>query len=158
MTETREPRYGGPFLAAALFCERVIEDKEGVLTLVRIVDRVVNTAIGSGTPSVMPAARISLNLLLAFKSGDARGRHDVQIHAEEPSGLRKTVAHTMSIFFEGEDRGANLIVNLSFEAPQEGLYWFDIFLDDVRVTRIPLRLVYQRQETGPPGTAPHPDS
>ena len=155
MTQDVEPRRGGPFLTAALFCERVIEDKEGVLTVIRIVDRIITVASGSGTPDTMPPTAVPLTMLLAFKSGDAQGRHDIQITVEEPSGLRKTLAQNLSMFLEGADRGANMILNLAgFQAPQEGLYWFDVFLDGVRITRLPLRLVYQRQETG---TGPQPD-
>lgn len=145
---------GGPYLTAAFFCERVIEDKEGILTAVRIVDRVVQTAIGVGTPEEMPATAVSLTLLVAFKSGQARGRHDVQVVVESPAGLRSQVAPAYSILLEGEDRGANLVLNLSFSAQQEGLYWFDVLLDGARFTRVPLRLVYQRQETGSLGPSP----
>lgn len=132
----------------------MIEEKDGVLSVVRIVDRITTTAIGVGTPDVMPPQNVSLFLLLAFKSGDARGRHDVQIQLEQPSGMRSTIAQTMSIFLAGEDNGANLVINLAFPAPQEGLYWFDVFVDTIRVTRVPLRLIYLRQESGPRGTGP----
>jgi hypothetical protein len=33
-----------------VFCEKVIEDKEGVLTLVRIIDRVTQTGAGPEAP------------------------------------------------------------------------------------------------------------
>jgi hypothetical protein len=56
------------------------------------------------------------------------------------------------VLFEGEDRGVNLIVNAAFEPDQEGLYWFDVFFEEDRVTRIPLRAIYQPMPTaGPPG-------
>ena len=34
---------GGPHVALAVICEKVIEDNEGVLSLIRIVDRVTQT-------------------------------------------------------------------------------------------------------------------
>lgn len=147
---------GGPYLTAAFFCERVIEDKEGVLTAVRIVDRIVQTAVGAGTPDEMPPAAVSLSLLVSLKSGRAKGRHDMQIMVESPAGLRSPVAPANSIFLEGEDRGANLVLNLTFTAHQEGLYWFDVLLDGALLTRVPLRLLYQRLETGIPGSSPGP--
>ena len=145
-------RTEGPWLAAALLCEKVIEDKEGTLSLIRIIDRVTTTAVGQGTPSEMPPTPITVTLVAAFKSGSARGRSDFRIDAEAPTGLRTPLAQALSIIFEGEDRGANLIINLNFTAQHEGLYWFDLFLDDKLVTRVPLRVVYQRQETGGPAT------
>lgn len=158
MPENESTGGSGPYLTAALLCERVIEDREGVLTAVRIVDRVIQTATGTGTPDTMPPAPVNLTLLIALKSGEARGRHDLQIQIENPSGLRTPLAQAFSILLEGGDRGANLIVNLNFTALQEGLYWFDVYLDGVRITRVPLRLVYQRQETGSPQSAPPPSS
>jgi hypothetical protein len=141
-------RTGGPWLAAAVFCEKVIEDKEGALTLVRIVDRITTTAVGQGTPDEMPPTPITIALVAAFKSGTAKGRSDFRIEVEAPTGLRTPIAQALSVIFEGEDRGANLVLNLQFKAEHEGLYWFDLFLDKGLVTRVPLRVVYQRQETG----------
>jgi hypothetical protein len=46
--------------------------------------------------------------------------------------------------FEGEDRGVNLILNLNIVVDQEGVYWFNVLLEDQFVTRIPLRIFYQR--------------
>jgi hypothetical protein len=145
-----EPRTDrdGPFLQAAMFCERIIEEKDGVLSGIRIVDRVIQSAVGTGTPTEMPPLSISLALLIILKSGAARGRSDVNVTVEEPSGFRRTIAEALTVMMEGDDRGANLILRLEWQARQEGLYWFDVAVDGVRLTRVPLRIVYQRQETG----------
>ena len=37
---------------------------------------------------------------------------------------------------------------LNLVAEQEGLYWFDVLLDDTLLTRIPFRVIYQRMTTG----------
>ena len=47
---------GGPYLITAAFCEQVIEDKSGVLSLIRIVDRMYITAQGPNAPDEMPPA------------------------------------------------------------------------------------------------------
>ena len=143
---------GGPHLSAAFFCEKVIEDKEGVLSAIRIVDRIIHSAIGAGTPEAMPPVPVALTLLIGLKSDAARGRHELAVTAEQPSGMRHRVAEALTVLLEGEERGANLILNLQWVAQQEGLYWFDIELNGRTLTRVPLRVVYQRQETG---QAPH---
>jgi hypothetical protein len=53
-----------------------------------------------------------------------------------------------SVLFEGAEHGANLVFELDWLAAQEGLHWFDVVVDDARVTRVPLRIAYLRQETG----------
>ena len=54
----------------------------------------------------------------------------------------------MSVHFEGEDRGTNVIYAATLNVEQEGLYWFDVLLDDELLTRMPLRILYQRQTAG----------
>jgi len=43
----------GPYLQAALLCERVMQEKDGVLSVIRIIDRVIHTAMGPETPDTM---------------------------------------------------------------------------------------------------------
>ena len=144
----------GPFINAAFFCERVIEDKEGVLSAIRIIDRVFNTAIGLDTPSSMPPMPIGLTLVISLKSGAAKGRVDVRIAVERPSGLQADIASALSVVLEGEDRGANLVMNLGLTLTEEGLYWFDVYIEKELATRVPLRIVYQRQQAGGPQLGP----
>lgn len=141
-------RTEGPWLTAALICERVLQEADGTLSAIRIVDRITNSAIGQGTPAEMPPMPVNLTLLIALKAGAAHGRHDLKVELEGPNGLRTPVAETISVLFEGEDRGANVVLALNWIAQHEGLYWFDVVLNERLVSRVPLRVVYLRQETG----------
>ena len=84
-----------------------------------------------------------VNALLSFKSGNAKGRSTIKWVMEEPSGIRGP-EQLLPALFEGEDRGVNFILNLALTLSQEGLYWFDVFLEEQLLTRIPLRIFYQR--------------
>lgn len=137
----------GPFVTAATLCDQVIEGKDGVLSLIRLVDRWTITASGPEPPEEMPSQQLNLTLVVSLKAGAARGSHTVKIQPEAPSGLRQD-ALELPVLFEAEDRGQNLIVNLDFTVKEPGLYWFDVLLGDRRLTRIPLRVVYQRIRTG----------
>jgi hypothetical protein len=130
-----------------VLCERVLHEADGVLSLVRIVDRVTQSAVGPQPPLEMPPVAVDLWAVIAVKSDQARGRHTVTIRPEKPSG-EQMAATEMPVLFEGEERGAALVLNLKLTLDQEGLYWFDVILDDqpARLTRIPLRLVYQPQK------------
>ena len=48
------------------------------------------------------------------------------------------------VHFEGEDRGVQVMLPVTFEADQEGLYWFEVGFEGVRLTRMSLRVLYQR--------------
>ncbi|MBI3459787.1 hypothetical protein HY230_00395 [Candidatus Acetothermia bacterium] len=141
------PTNDGPYLATAVLCERVLEEKDGVISAIRIIDRVIQTASGSTIPENMPPFLLNMNALLSFKSGNVRGKHTIKLAPSTPSG--KTMPElSYPILLEGEDRGANLIVQLSIQIEEEGIYWFNIFLDDHLVTKMPLRVVYQRISLG----------
>lgn len=137
----------GPHLSAAVLCERVLEEKDGVLTLVRLVDRIIVTAQGPDAPTSLPPTVVNFWIVVSLKSGAARGRSVVKIRPEQPSGQQMDPIE-LTVHFEGEDRGANLILNMGFNVEQEGLYWFDILLDERLITRVPLRILYQRQTAG----------
>ncbi len=53
-----------------------------------------------------------------------------------------------TILLEGEDRGANVVVELDYQFKLEGVHWFRLLLDDEEVTRIPFRVLYQRVGPG----------
>lgn len=137
--------HGGPYLAAAFLCEKVLTEQDGVISAIRIVDRIYQsvTAVGVPVPQTMPPLAVNLTALLSFKSGQARGRGTIRVTLEQPSGLPAGLELRQPVFFEGEDRGVNVILNLGMQLAHEGLYWFHVFLDDRFVTKIPLRLVYQ---------------
>ena len=142
----------GPYLAAAVLCEKVLQEKDGVLSAIRLVDRFIITASGTEPPGQMPKVNISITALIIFKSGNARGSRTVTIRAIKPSGfvLPDTL---LSMFLEGEDdRGVSLIANIVLEDSEEGVYWFEVLCNDDFVTRMPLRVVYHRVGRGSGGT------
>jgi len=96
---------------------------------------------------------VAVNALVSLKSGTAKGRFKVKIRPEAPSG-ELLPAIEVPVLFEGEERGVNLILQIAIQAEHEGLYWFDVFLEEGRLTRIPLRVVYQPQRVGGPTSEP----
>jgi len=143
----QHPFERGPYLAVAVLCEKVLTEQDGVASLIRIVDRVTHQAIGPNAPFSLAPFQYSLWMFLSFKSGNARGTKDLTIRLQKPSG-ESPFAQTLPINFEGEDdRGANVVVQLQIEIDMVGLWWFDISLDGIPVTRLPLRIIYLRQTT-----------
>jgi hypothetical protein len=133
----------GPYLNAALLCEKVLQEKDEVISAIRLIDRITLTVHASSSPETLPPMPVSLYALISFKSGNARGRNTLKWVTETPSGLRQP-EQLLTVHFDGEDRGVNLVLNLNMVVDQEGVYWFDIFLEDQLITRIPLRILYQR--------------
>ena len=147
MAEPVAPDPGGPYLQAALICERVLQEQDGVITAVRVIDRVFFFTDPDGQP-LNPQHPVTF--LITFKSGAARGSYTISVEREKPSAERSAVLQA-PVFFEGEDRGVNVIVSAAFEPDQPGLYWFDVLFEGERVTRVPLRAIYQPLPTAGPG-------
>lgn len=133
----------GPFLTVASFCEQVIEDKFGVLSLVRLVDRKHISISGPNPPDDMPPTILDWYLVLCFKSGEARGSLTVKIIPELPSGLTIEPA-IRTIYFEGGNRGPNVITRFNMKLESPGIYWFRIYMEDTLMTQVPVEIIYSR--------------
>jgi Family of unknown function (DUF6941) len=133
----------GPYLNAAVICEKVLQEKDETLSIIRMIDRFNVTVSALGSPENLPPIPLNLAVLISLKSGKAKGRSTVKLRIEMHSGL-KLPDQLLPVLFEGEDRGVNLILNLNLVIDQEGVYWFDVLLEEQLLTRIPLRTVYQR--------------
>ncbi len=147
------PFEDGPFVQAACFCEMVIEDKSGVLSLLRIIDTLWHTEAGPNPPEEMPAFPFQVKLVLMLKSGRVEGRHEVKIVPSLPNGETEG-PQTYTVHFEGEEKGQNLVVQFAYLFRYEGLYWFRVLLDNEKITAIPLRIRYRRIVAANPPMAP----
>ena len=136
---------GGPFLQMAVLCEKVLREADGVLSLIRIVDRF----IVSGPQREMVPLPMRFTAVVAFKSGFFRGKYLVKLKPQSPSGKVLT-EQEFPLLFEGEDRGALLVCEVGLMVQEEGLYWIDVILEDQVATRIPLRILYLRAGPTPP--------
>jgi len=137
---------GGPFLTGAFFCEKILQEKDGALTPVRIIDTVIlevvtDTRQSEGLPEGTPIKlRRQLSALLSFKSGDATGKRAVRIACKSLS-----IDVTLPIVLQGGHHGANLIINMGLEMPA-GVHWFSVLLSRKLVTKIPLRAIIQHRQ------------
>lgn len=83
------PPTSGPWVQMALFCERVIEEKDSVLSIIRVVDRVIHAPTGPSLPDMMPPFAYQLSLAITLKAGGATGRSTIAIESEGPDGLTR---------------------------------------------------------------------
>jgi hypothetical protein len=145
----------GPYLQLACLCEKVLNDSDGVLSLIRIVDRLIQTATGIDVPDQMPPFLLSdIKLVIALKAGEARGRYAIKIRPEDPSGIQLPPFETPIQLSPG-NQGVNLVSDLQFAVQLEGVYWFDVLFvpggeaEDWLLTRIPLEVLYRPQKLSP---------
>jgi len=140
---------GGPHIAAAFLCEKVLHEKDGVASVIRIVDRF---HVRSNKPE-MPPARLRFTAFVSFKAGDlATGKYEIKLQPQKPDGTYLP-AKGYPIFFEGSpDRGVNIEAKMELPVEEEGLYWIDVLFAGSVMTRIPLRVLHQQNQTLQPGS------
>ena len=133
----------GPYVKAAFFCDQVLREADGVISPIRIVDRLTHTERGPQAPEDMPPFSYRLFAVVMLVPGRARGRHAVRLELENPAGeLRLLSEH--DLLFEGEDRNVVLVAEIRATLTLEGLHWLHVSFDGSELTRSPLRVIYQR--------------
>jgi uncharacterized protein DUF6941 len=134
-----------PYLIGAFFCEKVLVEQDNVMTPVRIVDRLFVPRVQE--PDEKPEAFYGLSLFLGFKSGDYRGKATVHIVANAPDGeTREGPKHEIE-FPDQPSGGITIVQQMALAFRNEGVHWFDVYLNDELVTRMPLDVQVQRSGT-----------
>jgi hypothetical protein len=129
-------------LAAAILCERVLEEKDGTLSAVRIVDRVtIDRAHAPGANVVTVIGPATLALLVMFRHADPRREYEVVLTVEDPSGSKKELTPSGRVRPGGETNGGNFIGRLTFAPQGVGLYRFLVAIDGKQVAAVPLSVV-----------------
>lgn len=139
----------GPFLAAAFFCESVLESKDGSLTPVRMLDQLTIVLDASAPPDVpSDEKRLPINVwsVVGIKSGDSPGDHALRIVAESPSGKKETVFEQTITLSEPAQGGINFKLHQTIAVKKGGLFWMHVFLDGSKLTSMPLLINVVRQE------------
>lgn len=133
--ETRQ----GPFLSAALIAERALTESDNVLTIVRIVDKIVIPPEAANQPK---GTRLSFPLWFAvsFKSGGFKGTSEVLLIQVSPSGDTEQVGDSQVQFDGMAATGFNILTPLTLKWEGEGQYWYEILRDNEFVSRIPLNV------------------
>lgn len=136
----------GPYVQAACFCEAVIEDKTNVLSLIRVIDTITHIFAGPLPPEQMPPMTHMMRLVLMLKPGQARGQRNLKILPVTPLGeTLEPVVVTAN--FEEEEKGLNYVFQVNITFSQEGLYWFNVYLEEDKLTAIPFRVIYSPRAT-----------
>jgi hypothetical protein len=131
---------GGPFVTVAAFCERVLEEKDGVNTLVRVIDRYW---IEQPLPAALPPgtkAGLTTFYMVIVKSGDFRGQATITVKVRAPSGKYQGKPIVAPLNFTGGEQGNALQIQMGFGLEETGLFWAEVEVDGKLVTRTPLSI------------------
>lgn len=128
-----------PYVQIAAFCQSVLQETNGSLSLIRLMDRY--PVIGPGKE--MQPTTINLTLVVVLKAGNMEGSATMTVKPQKPDGSAMPPMN-VPVLFEGKERGVGLVTQIGLLINEAGLYWFDVLIDEVPLTRIPLRILYQQ--------------
>jgi hypothetical protein len=127
----------GPQLITALICERVLEEKDGILSAIRIFDGLLLPQPQEDRPALAP-----LSLLITLRRGSAPERQQIRIRLVGPSGKQTLTDSHDIVFGAEEDQGLNLRLSFVLELQEEGSYWFEVIVADRLAARLPLKVAF----------------
>lgn len=128
----------GPYLTVAAICDKALQEKDGVISLIRVVDKLTSSAVGPDAPEQMPPFPVNLSLVIMLRAGETSSTHTITIRPQAPAPTPSPPETEVPVSFSGvPGEGTNLVVNLAFVTATEGQYWFDILLDGHLLSRVP---------------------
>lgn len=138
-----------PFVQAALFAEKILRERDGVSSAIRIVDRYTVHSLPAETETeteIKEAKGVfETTLFVCLKAGDVTGEYELEIRHRTPSGKEKEFAK-YPVVLKGGDHGFSLAARMVFAVREFGLHWFDVMWQDTVLTSIPLTIVDGSQE------------
>lgn len=122
------------------------EVPNGPITIVGLIDRVVVPVLHGTLSDRIAQSVISCHAVVILKTGSRPGNHRLRLTLTSPSG-RALREFSLDITLPNEpDQGVNVVMPIQFTASEEGIYWFDVKLDNetIPLTRISFRRMVQR--------------
>ena len=133
----------GPFVKAAFVAERVLEEKDGVLTAIRIVDAASLEVVGKAPDMPQPAPPVSIDftLVLMLVRGDSPIEQLVTFGMEgaHVEAAPAPIEHHL-VFGPDQESAAHVRIRLQLALRNPGTYWFFVRASGRELTRIPLRV------------------
>jgi hypothetical protein len=126
----------GPFVAMAVFCQRVDRQADGTVDVIGVIDG-LHVGRPEDTPDPESPPVVRLMGVISIRAGEARGRRTIGLLAHFPDGALGATLSRL-IVLSDDSPGATVSVPLELEARDAGVYWFDVTCDGALLTRMPL--------------------
>lgn len=134
-----------PYLTAALLCDDILEEKNGRLSIIRVVTEVTVFAVQENAPEAMPVTKIPVVGLFSFNAGGKPGLYQLHLTVIEPGGTERQPSKPLPVELRHDYFTMNVVVRGDVEIKTPGVYWIRVVLDDREVTRLPLNIRYESQ-------------
>ena len=140
----------GPFVTAAVFCERVLREIDGGISAIRMIDGIELSTVGPEPPG---GPTFSCHFLVAIRWA-AVGSYTLKLQLLNPSGERAPEIRLATALKEPTG-GAVWDIQLTAQAREEGEYWMEVATEETGpLMRTPLRVTKKQPQSSetPPST------
>lgn len=128
-----------PLLVAALICERILQEVDGSVSIMRIGE----TLSFTGDPAKVQAVPVRCWAFVSFRAGQETGRYTIVLRVRSDAGTILQTSSPVSMDLSRE-RGASLPVEIARTFETAGLYWIDVLVDGDLTVSMPLRITVTR--------------
>jgi len=142
-----------PYLSAALICEKLLKEQDGVATPVRVVDTLIlnpGTNLDEIKKHEVATFSPNLKLYVNLRPGEVKNDKSFEIYQISPSGKRHRFGVGELKFSERKPAdGVETVVPVQLKLDPDifGTYWYEILVDGVEITRVPLTIKLAEQTT-----------
>ena len=133
-----------PYLKLGVICEYALQEKDNVLSIIRIVDRFTITISGKEPPDQLPEGAKIITLVMCWAGG--LGTHEASFKIQSPGGDVQQSAQTWSFHLDSLNQSHNMIIRLPVRLKKEGIYWINFILNGEEKSRIPFQVLYKKQK------------
>ena len=133
-----------PYLKFGVICENALQERDNVLSLVRIVDKFTITITGKEPPDQLPEGVKVLTIVMGWVGG--LGKHAATFNIVSPGGETQPSPRSWSFNLDAINHGYNIIAKLPVKIGKEGVYWIEFILNGQVKSRTPFQVVYERQQ------------
>ncbi len=131
----------GPYLFIAFACPSMPED--GKMDVHNLPGK-LNV---EGDAETMPSFPLNLTLFIGLIAGEYTGKAQVSVKPVSPSKEEYTLISEQVEFKKPFNHRVHIKVSVEdFTIKQQGVYWFDVHLENSLITRIPIEVIYRRVE------------
>ena len=129
----------GPHVQIAAFSESVLEEADGVLSVIRIFDRINRTweEEAGPPPTVIEPFPHEITYTVLLKAGEVRGEHLVKVEWNQAGEDPRTLVEQV-VLFEAE-RGVTVRGTATLLLTP-GMHWMVVYFDEAEIVRSPLRV------------------
>lgn len=138
-----------PQLQYGFVCSTVLQEKDGVLSFIRVVNKDEIRIPGTEPPETLPPGLAPVTIVMGW--GGGLGTHETAFNIISPGGETQLSPQTWSFNLEAIHKTHTIVAQVPIRVTRPGVYWIEFVLNGEIKGRTPYQILYLRQQLRKPG-------